>query len=917
MNMKLRKYGNVRVLRLMSRALTTLAVCIFPHFAAFAANYDFTGEQNSNWGTAKNWRIADGGAQQSSIPNGSHNLNFRPSKYITATFLANPYVNVKGNYSTTWKLHVRNIGTEAAPVVFRADTDAHGVTAGSATDTGTGWLVGYDSGDAWLRLERGTYNTNAKGSWTIGGGSTMGHLIALSGVTMASSQEFMLRNGSFQLNGGTFSAKGHLYVGNLGTGILTLDSGSIKVSGNTFIGRGASGTGTLTVNGGDFTAEGDIQVGNMVDDGAGTGSIVVNGGNITVVSEKWTAFYATGKITLGGGKCTTPIIAMGRGAISGTVEFNGGTLVANKETSAGLIRSGIAVKVKAGSGTVDAGGMNVKIAVPLLGDAESGGGGMAFVGGGTVTLAGGNTYTGATTVEAGTTVRIPSRTDLGGGLAVSLREDAAYDCVNKLVVLTGEDEAFTEEDIAGVAVPENCTLRLADGNKSIELIMPRVWTGAKDNNLGDAANWSDNIVPDGGACFFGASAAGVLTNPEGGAFRPNAITFLAGTPVVTISGEAISGIAAITNLSTATCTFECPVEFADEILVVQNAMSWDSRGNSSIRFAGGVTGTDFADGTARYLDGVYVVTNGSGWIANIYGNDSRWGIPADSSLTIPEATDISELAMGNTYMAGGAFTTGVMRTSSRLCHYNYGDYVVTNRLEVTLPGADLYSCYDYSTGEWKFEKIVLGDKGASKWLYFGASKDSGHGTAKNIFIGEGGLDFASGAAASTAVALGRYSGDRTTIGPWHSDCVLRTKSGSSKDISLMGDWAGFLTTDENGVARTVTADAIIYGSTADMHIDGKGRFVCNAVNLYSGAVSVNNTATLAINAGKKVTTGAVTVNNGAAIEVAESGTVALGGDLDLKPGSTLKFKFTERKSAPVLDMTGKAVAFGESAKETK
>ena len=968
MNVKLWKYGNCKGLKPLGICmLAYFHISTFPHSAAFAANYDFTGEQNSNWGTAKNWRLENGGAQQSSVPdNGAHNLNFRPSKYITATFLANPVVTIKGNYSTTWKLHVRNIGTAAAPVVFRADTDAHGVTAGSESDTGsTGWLVGYDSGDAWLRLEKGTYDTNARGSWSIGGGSTKGHVVALGGVTIGSSLEFQLRNGSFDAtnttlsvtsncrfgcqenktasvfkksgtwtvtsnthvanvsgatatfrqDGGTLSAKGHLYVGNPGTGTLTLDSGTIKVSGNTFIGRGAGGTGTVTVNGGDFTAEGDIQVGSTVDGGAGTGSLVVNGGNVTVVSDKWIAFYATGKITLCGGKLTTPSIALGRGATGGTVEFDGGTLAANKETSAGLIRSGIAVKVKAGGGTVDAGGLNVKIAVPLPGDAEGAGGGMAFVGGGTVTLAGASTYTGATTVEAGTTLRIPARTDLCGGLAVAFREDAAYDGVNTLVALTGEGEAFTADDIAGVAVPENCALRLADGNRAIQLVVPRVWTGAKDNNLGDAANWSDNIVPDGCACHFGASAAGVLTNPEGSAFRPNAITFLAGAPAVTISGEAISGIAAITNLSTATCTFECPVAFADKILVVQNAKAWESKDNSSVRFAGGVTGAGFADGTARFLDGAHAVTDGSGWVANTYGSDSRWGIPADSSLTIPEATDVSELALGDTYMAGGAFTTGVLRTSARLCCYNYGDYVVTDRLEVTLPGADLCSCYDYSTGEWKFEKLVLGDKGASKWLYFGASRDSGHGTAKNIWIGAGGLDFASGAAMSTAIALGRYSGDKTTVGPWHSDCVLRTKSGSSKDIALRGDWAGFLTTDENGVARTVTADAIIYGSTSDMHIDGKGRFVCNAVNLYSGAVTVNNTATLAINEGKKVTTGAIAVNNGAALEVAESGTVALGGKLDLKPGSMLKFKFTERKAAPVLDMTGKAVTFGKNAKE--
>jgi hypothetical protein len=64
---------------------------------------------------------------------------------------------------------------------------------------------------------------------------------------------------------------------------------------------------------------------------------------------------------------------------------------------------------------------------------------------------------------------------------------------------------------------------------------------------------------------------------------------------------------------------------------------------------------------------------------------------------------------------------------------------------------------------------------------------------------------------------------------------------------------------------------------------------------------------VAVNAGKKAGNGLVTVNAGATFEVAQSGTVALGGGLTLADGAVLGFNFTEKRTAPVLDTTGKTV----------
>ena len=59
--------------------------------------------------------------------------------------------------------------------------------------------------------------------------------------------------------------------------------------------------------------------------------------------------------------------------------------------------------------------------------------------------------------------------------------------------------------------------------------------------------------------------------------------------------------------------------------------------------------------------------------------------------------------------------------------------------------------------------------------------------------------------------------------------------------------------------------------------------------------------------------GTVTVNNGATLEVAQSGEVALVGDLMLADGAALGFNFTERKVAPVMSVaTSKTVTLGDN-----
>ena len=134
-----------------------------------------------------------------------------------------------------------------------------------------------------------------------------------------------------------------------------------------------------------------------------------------------------------------------------------------------------------------------------------------------------------------------------------------------------------------------CTWSVDDGTLFLTTgtLDPRAWTGlAGDGNLSTPGNWYGGVVPNDVAIIKCVTPA---TLTVGTAFAPNAILFPLGCAELVIEGDGISGISAITNLSEATQTFTAPVAFADKILVIQNAVDWSTRAQSSVRFAGGVT----------------------------------------------------------------------------------------------------------------------------------------------------------------------------------------------------------------------------------------------------------------------------------------------------------------------------------------
>jgi autotransporter-associated beta strand protein len=239
------------------------------------------------------------------------------------------------------------------------------------------------------------------------------------------------------------------YLDNSVSGTLTVNSGSTVVSTNDAIVEFAgTGRGKLVLNGGNFivgpTATKWLMVG-YYDSGAGeldnyggnlllenntslkmcrsgnTGGNVINqfGGNVTFYSDAGVTTGGGGNLdlnyagaasssstyNLNGGALTVPQVIASTSTGSSRFNFNGGTLKPAANNAA-FLQGLTAANVRNGGAIIDTAGFNVTISQVLRHSIISGDnatdGGLTKQGNGKLTLSAANSYTGNTTVNAGT-----------------------------------------------------------------------------------------------------------------------------------------------------------------------------------------------------------------------------------------------------------------------------------------------------------------------------------------------------------------------------------------------------------------------------------------------------------------------------------------------------------------------------------
>ncbi len=699
----------------------------------------------------------------------------------------------------------------------------------------------------------------------LGGSESIGNLtgsgtVNLAAFSLATGQDggdvafagLITGSGSFsKVGSGVVTLSGaHTY-----TGGTTVSSGTLRLAGATAAagdsGGGVLVFGTLDVSDGATLANVITSSGGTLANSSGsgrlTGAVVMSDGPMSVGST------GTG-LTLAGalsGSVGLNKISSGLVSLTGTNTYAGATNV-----TAGLLSVGDGGNTGSlGTGTVNiASGSTLQFNrgnAYTVGNTLLGAGNVLQQGAGTTTVSSNNSYTGDTTINAGTlrvqgtsgtlgssfvTVNNGGTLDLAGGVSLNNTVEVvaggrvgASNGTNGLtgtVVLPGGTAAF---GLAGgtlqvfSTVSGSGALNVAAGN--VALYAPNSHTG------GTSVSSGANLALDGSSAAVpgGIAVAGTL-NPRNGAVLPNTLTLGAGASLggggglpATVSGNVVLGGDANFFVTAGDITISGPIS---------------GTGNLTLPFGGSQTltfsGNNTYIGDTRLSGGNLVVAGGN-------------AIPDNSTVTIASAFTLSLLADET---LGGLSGAGAVSQGTHVLR------VGANNTSTTYTGA--------ISGLGPFEKLGSGtltltgpsSVGGTNILggvlaLQGANANLGGGV---ISIGSAQLDLLGGASVSNSLNAngGTLRGDG---GQMLGNLSL------TGDLTLLGSASGLL------------VSGVISGS-GNVATGGTGTTTFSSAHTYTGSTTVNAGTLVLASANRLPDAGALVVNGGVFDLGAGSETVA-------------------------------------------
>ncbi|MEI6713394.1 MAG: autotransporter-associated beta strand repeat-containing protein, partial [Verrucomicrobiota bacterium] len=724
------------------------------------------------------------------------------------------------------------------------------VMAGSSTYTGqtnllsgASALVTVGSLGSVGSLTSGPFGT---GILALAGGSLrsgtadniIGNAVTLSADTIfntASGETTLTLAGPVTLSGGTRTITSEIGQ--------TVSGKSLVIAGP--IGQAASALGLVKAGSGNFTLSGSNTF---------TGGVTINAGTLIMGSN-----FALNSVT------PNPV-TFGAGVASGTkLQMNGNSVTASALSTNATPGSAVVENGNATGGTFTVSGTGSSTFAGVLQDG-SGGGALSFTkgGSGTLTLSGSNTYTGLTTITAGTIV-VGASNALGTG---SLLFGDSVSSTGTISIGSGQQLNLSGNLTVGVTA-------LSASNLTSKLIM----TGSGSLVMSGATK----TLQIGGAA---SAAAGEIATLDLSGLSD--VTLNVGTSgSVRVSNTSYSG-----SSSTPVSTLLLPTTGNGNTTITAATFTVgdsSSSGTDILSLGSGTNtfnvGTLNVSATAGRAGGSFQFANASGTLVlRGTGANSRaiFNLGTGNAVTVSTPTSAFDVSGHNANLLFGAVTIGTQpRLNSTINH-----------------------TFSFDTGTLDMTSLTLGTRTTGAGSNTLATVNLGGGT---VIIGSGILQMGSVATSGSVTATVNVTGGSVSIGATSGTAILMGSAPAAALSSSTLNLTGGTTTLGGNITRiasagTVNASVILNGGSLDL-----GGY---SIGSSAGTISLGATSGFLLNVGS-LNAGTGTVTKSGAGTLVLAGSNLSMGTWNLTAG-TVKFGSTTALSGGSLQFSGGTVQLGVS-----
>jgi fibronectin-binding autotransporter adhesin len=609
------------------------------------------------------------------------------------------------------------------------------------------------------------------------------------------------------------------------TGATNISSGTLALSGSGSIANssGVADTGTFDIS---------LTSGTSIKSLSGSGSVILGAENLTIAAGKG---IFSGVISGTGAL----ILSSGSEVLSGVNSYTGGTIV-----TAGTLQIGAGAATGSVMGNIADSGT---VAYDYSGAQSFGG---VISGSGAVNLLSGNltvtavqSYTGLTTITAGTLA-------LSGSGSVASSQGVVANGILDISATSGTTIASLSGGGTVQLGAQTLTIANASGT----------FSGFIESTAGSSAGV---IIAGGTQILSGTSSYTGTTTISGGTLSLTALNALATSPILDNATLDISSATSIlgnqVTVNIASLSGTGAVTLGGQTLVLTAAAGTFS---GTISGSGGVTiggGTETLTGANAYT-GTTAIASGS--TLALVGNGSL----AASAIAASGTLDVSAVSGGGVTVAslsgGGTVALGGNSITLVNAAGDFGGIISgTGSLEVsggtqTLSGANTYTGGTFigsggtlQLGDGGVGGSIIGDVADGGTLAFNYS---GSTTFSGAITGTGSINQLGGTTILTA-AESYSSGTTITAG------VLQIGNGGTAG-SISGNVA------DNGTLAFDHSDTVTFGGTISgtggVSQIGTGTLVLAAVNSYTGTTSVASGSVLQIGAGSSIASSSHVVANG-------------------------------------------------------